>query len=411
MAYMKMVISAIVGGALAAIVVLLVGVNHSKTTTIIEQQAPASERANAALTQTTTTTSGLTAGDIYKRDASGVVAINATVVEPASSGGQSIDPFNLFGQGQQQQQQQGQQSGSGIVLDKNGTILTNWHVVQGATKVNVQFGQSGKPITAKVIGSDPSDDLAILRIPTSGLTLTPLTLGNSSNVQVGDPTLAIGNPFGLDRTLTTGVVSALQRSITAPNGFTIDNVIQTDAPINPGNSGGPLLNAQGQVIGINSQIESSSSNGSIGIGFAVPINTAKQIIPQLERSGSIQQAYLGIITATIDSSLSGLNLPVSQGALVQTVQPNTPAAKAGIKGGNITATLGDGSQIYLGGDIITAIDGQPVASSTDLGNIIATKKPGQNVTITVLRAGKKTNITVTLGTRPSSVPNPNTPQG
>jgi S1-C subfamily serine protease len=402
-------VAAIVGGAIVAAVFLIVGVgNSTKTTTVIDQQSSTGTPSNVSQTSST----GLTAHQIYERDAPGVVYIRSTLQQQQQS-----NPFNLFGGGSGSgsggsSSQATQASGSGIVVDKNGTILTNWHVVQGATKVTVQFG-TGNQVQAKVIGSDPSDDLALLRIPTAGLSLQPLTLGDSSGVQVGDPTLAIGNPFGLDRTLTTGVVSALQRSITAPNGFTINNVIQTDAPINPGNSGGPLLNAQGQVIGINSQIETGGSgDGSVGIGFAVPINTAKAVIPQLEKSGRVQQAYLGLVSTTVDGTLSGLNLPATSGALVQQVQSGTPAAKAGIRGGNVQASV-NGSSIELGGDIIVAVDGQKVTSSEDLATAIGAHKPGQTVTITVQRGNpaKKVELKVTLGSRPNSVANPTTPQG
>jgi S1-C subfamily serine protease len=413
-------VAAIVGGAVVAAVFLIAGIgNTNKTTTVIDQESSAGAAAspqtsgspsNVAATSTNTTAQALTAHQIYEQDAPGVVYIRSTLVQQQQS------PFNLFGGGGSGGNGSGSQSslasGSGIVVDKNGTILTNWHVVQGAAKVTVQFG-TGNQVQAKVIGSDPSDDLALLRIPTDGLNLTPLPLGDSSRVQVGDPTLAIGNPFGLERTLTTGVVSALQRSITAPNGFTIDNVIQTDAPINPGNSGGPLLNAQGQVIGVNSQIETGGSgDGSVGIGFAVPINTAKAVIPQLEKTGKIQQAYLGLVTTTIDGTLSSLHVPASSGALVQTVQTGTPASKAGIKGGDVQSSL-DGQPIELGGDIIVAVDGQKIATSDDLATVIGSKKPGQTVTVTVLRGPKaqKVNVKVTLGTRPNSVPNQTTPRG
>jgi S1-C subfamily serine protease len=225
---------------------------------------------------------------------------------------------------------------------------------------------------------------------------------------------AIGNPFDLERTLTTGVISALQRQITAPNGFTINNVLQTDAPINPGNSGGPLLNAQGKVIGLNSQIETGGSgDGSVGIGFAVPINTAKSEISQLEKGGTVRGAWLGLVSLTIDGSLSGLNLPVKEGALVQSVEKRTPAEKAGIKGGNISA---EGGTVELGGDIIVSFDGKKVASSEDLGTDVASKKPGDTVTVGLLRANGKggyepKSVTVTLGTRPNSVPNSSTPEG
>ena len=392
-------VAALLGGAIVAGVLLIVGMGNTTKTVTVLSQAPV-----AAATNASSTTQGLTAHQIYVRDAPGVVYIRSTVVAQSSS------PFNLFGSGSSSQSSI--DSGSGIVIDHNGTILTNWHVIQGAVNVTVQVG-NGNQVNAKVIGSDPSDDLALLRIPTDGLQLTPLTLGDSSGVQVGDPTLAIGNPFGLARTLTTGVVSALQRSITAPNGFAIDNVIQTDAPINPGNSGGPLLNAEGQVIGVNSQIETGGSgNGSRRHRLRGPINTAKRVIPQLEKSGKVAEAYLGLDTLTIDGTLSGLNLPVATGALVQTVQAGTPAAKAGLHGGSTQATV-DGATIELGGDIITAVDGQKIASSEDLATIIGSHKPGDTVTLTVLRGSppKMVNVKVTLGTRPNSVPNPNTPQG
>jgi len=271
-------------------------------------------------------------------------------------------------------------------------------------------------VNAQVVGKDPSNDLAILRVPTDGLTLHPLTLGDSSGVQVGDPVLAIGNPFDLERTLTTGVISALQRQITAPNGFTIDNVLQTDAPINPGNSGGPLLNAAGQVIGINSQIETGGSgDGSVGIGFSIPINTAKSEIAELEKGGTVRGAYLGLTSLTIDGSLSALNLPVKSGALVQSVQKGTAAEKAGIRGGTVSASVENG-QVAVGGDIIVSIDGKAVASSEELANDIEAKQPGETISVGLMRRNghggyEHKTVSVTLGTRPNSVPNPNTPEG
>jgi len=389
-------LSALVGGALVAVIVLASGSGGSSRTTTVLQQAPLASPANASVKQNST----LSPSQIYKRDAPGVVFIRSMIVQRASS------PFNLFGQ---QQKQQGQATGSGIVIDKKGTILTNAHVIDGAVKVTVQFGDKNL-VEAKVIGKDASDDLALLKVPTDGLSLDPLPLGDSGAAQVGDPTIAIGNPFGLDRTLTTGVVSALQRAITAPNGFTINNVIQTDAPINPGNSGGPLLNAAGQVVGVNSQIETGGGQGSVGIGFAVPINTAKRVIPELARTGRVQEAYLGLTSLTIDGSLTTLHLPVSSGALVQIVQSGSAASKAGIKGGSSQTDVG-GNQVSVGGDIITKIDGQAIANSQDLATAVAGHKPGDHVKISVLRGGKQMGLTVTLGTRPNSVPNPNTPQG
>src|SRR5271166_1314964 len=267
-------LSALIGGAVvAAAVAAFGGLGESQKTTVTTVQALPAAPSNASVLQG----GGLTPHEIYVRDAPGVAFVTSTIVQKSES------PFNLLGG--QETQRQGEATGSGIVIDGNGTILTNYHVVENAIKVTVSF-EKGKTVEAQVVGKDPSNDLAVLRIHPDGVSLHPLTLGDSNTAQVGDPVYAIGNPFDLERTLTTGVVSALQRSITAPNGFTIDNVIQTDAPINPGNSGGPLLNAQGQVIGVNSQIETGGSGGgSVGIGFAVPIDTAKAVIPQLEKSG------------------------------------------------------------------------------------------------------------------------------
>jgi S1-C subfamily serine protease len=294
------------------------------------------------------------------------------------------------------------------VINSNGTILTNYHVIENAVKVTVSF-EKGKTVEAQVVGKDPSNDLAVLRIHPDGLTLHPIALGDSSAAEVGDPVYAIGNPFDLQRTLTTGVVSALQRHLEAPNGFTIYNVIQTDAPINPGNSGGPLLNAEGQVIGINSQIETGgTSNGSVGIGFAVPINTAKAELGKLEQGGTVSSAgYLGVTSITIDGSLQGLNLPTNSGALVESVQPSSPAAKAGIKGGVATGT--QSGSVAVGGDIIKSIDGKEVAGSEDLATVIGEKKPGQAVSVKVLHpnghGGWETKtLQVTLGKRPATAP-------
>jgi S1-C subfamily serine protease len=396
-------LSALIGGAVVvALVAAFGGLNgSSKTITTVEATPLAPSNASQK-------SAGLTPHDIYVRDAPGVAFVTSTIVQKSES------PFGLFGGGGETQKQ-GQATGSGIVIDANGTILTNYHVVENAIKVTVSF-EKGKAVEAKVVGKDPSNDLAVLRIPTDGLTLHPLTLGDSSTAQVGDPVLAIGNPFDLERTLTTGVISALQRQIIAPNGFAIDNVLQTDAPINPGNSGGPLLDVSGRVIGINSQIETGGSGGgSVGIGFAVPINTAKSEIAQLEKGGTVRGAYLGLTSLTIDGALSALNLPVQQGALVQGVQKGTAAEKAGIRGGNINGSV-EGGQVAVGGDIIVSIDGKTVTSSEDLANDISTKKPGDTVSIGLLRPNgkghyEKKTVSVTLGTRPNSVPNPSTPEG
>jgi S1-C subfamily serine protease len=395
-------VSALLGGGIVvAVIAAAGGLGENKTTVTTVQAAP------AAPSNASQQSSGLTPHEVYVKDAPGVAFVTSTIVQKSES-----SPFNLFGG---ESQRQGTATGSGIVIDSNGTILTNYHVVENAIKVTVSF-EKGKTVEAQVVGKDPSNDLAVLRIHPDGLTLHPLTLGSSSGVEVGDPVYAIGNPFDLERTLTTGVISALQRQITAPNGFTIDNVLQTDAPINPGNSGGPLLDTDGRVIGINSQIETGGSGGgSVGIGFAVPIDTAKSEISELEKGGTVRGAYLGLTSQTIDGSLAALNLPVKAGALVQSVQKGTAAEKAGIKGGTISTTT-ESSQIAVGGDIIVSLNGKAVNSSEELANDVEAHKPGQTVKVGLLRANghggyDPKTVSVTLGTRPNSIPNPNTPEG
>jgi S1-C subfamily serine protease len=380
-------LAGVLGGGLVAAALLVAGVGRGTHTTTVVQQAPLTSSAAQRA-------SGLTPRQIYERDAPGVVFVSSQIVQRVQS------PFDLF-----PQVQRGQATGSGVVVDRDGHILTNAHVIEGAVKVTVKLGDQ-KVVDASVVGKDTSTDLALLKVSPDGLNLHPLPLGSSHDIHVGDPTIAIGNPFGLDRTLTTGVVSALQRKIQAPNGFTISNVIQTDTPLNPGNSGGPLLDAGGSVIGVNSQIETADGGatggqgGSIGIGFAVPIDTAKQVIPQIEHGGSVQHAYLGLSSVTIDGSLASLNLPVKSGALVQSVEHGGPAEQAGIHGGDITANTASG-QIELGGDIVTVVDGKPVAGSDDLAAAIGGKRPGESVKLDTLRDGKHRTVTVKLGSRPN----------
>ena len=342
----------------------------------------------------TAATATLTPREIYQRDAPGVVYITATVIQHTQS------VFDLF-----PSTSRGTATGSGFVINRDGVILTNAHVIDGAVKITVAFADN-QTVAAKVIGKDPDDDLALLKVNPDGLALAPLPLGDSSTVAVGDPTYAIGNPFGYTRTLTTGVVSALQRSIQAPNNFSIDNVIQTDAPINPGNSGGPLINARGQVIGINSQIETSASGGgSVGIGFAIPINTAKAVIPQIEKTGKVIEGFLGITTIPVDPALAGLHLGSSYGALIQTVDSGSPAARAGLRAGNLLATLPNGvTQVEEGGDIIVAVNGRRVASASALEDAIIADHPGQRVTLEIVRGTKHLTVQLKLGTRPDVLP-------
>jgi S1-C subfamily serine protease len=391
------IVSAVIGAGAAVGVVEGFDLGSAKTTTTVVQQAPLGASANASDNDA----SGLTAGDIYKRDAPGVVFIRSQIVQRTQA-----SPFD-FGLPQEQQDDA---TGSGFVIDKAGTILTNAHVVNGATKVSVQFADK-KSVDAKVLGKDESTDLALLKVDPAGLKLAPLTLGSSKGVEVGDAAIAIGNPFGLERTLTTGVISAVQRTIQAPNHFEIDDVLQTDAPINPGNSGGPLIDATGKVIGINSQIATggNGSDGSVGIGFAVPIDTAKKIIPDLRQSGRVDRGYLGIGSLTVDKTLADLNLPVDHGALVQSVTPGGPADKAGIRAGDLSATL-DNHAIQLGGDIITKIDNKEIRTRDDLEAAVVNRKSGDRVKVTFYRAGKVKTVEVTLGERPNTVADQSTDQ-
>jgi S1-C subfamily serine protease len=334
-----------------------------------------------------------TVNQIYRHDSGGVAFIQAEQAAAPQS------PFGFFGA----PQGGGTATGSGFVIDTDGHILTNNHVVSRATKITVKLGASDTSYEAHTVGTDPATDLALLKIDAPSDQLHPLSLGDSSKVAVGDPVVAIGNPFGLDRTVTSGIVSALQRQIQAPNGFSISNVIQTDAAINPGNSGGPLINADGQVVGVNSQIETAGGGGNVGIGFAIPINTARDVITQLEQSGEVKHAFLGITGTTIVPDLaSALNLPVDSGVLVQQVLTGGPADKAGLQGGSTTATI-DGANLNLGGDIITAVNGKKISSMDDVVNLVNAAKPGDTLDLTVRRGAGTKTVTVTLGDRPSSV--------
>jgi S1-C subfamily serine protease len=300
------------------------------------------------------------------------------------------------------QQQSSQATGSGFLIDNDGHILTNNHVVEGAKRVDVQLGGTdGATQSAQVVGTDPSSDIAVLKVDdTKGA--QPLQLGDSDKVEVGDPVVAIDNPFGLDRTVTSGIVSALQRQIQAPNGFSISDVIQTDAAINPGNSGGPLIDGDGNVIGINSQIE-SQSGGNEGVGFAVPIKTAADVVSQLENGGEVHRAYLGISGADLTPEIArALNLTVDQGVLVERVLANGPADDAGIKGPTGQATIA-GQTFPVGGDIITKVDGKDITGMEDVISAVNDNKPGDEITLTVFSDGQQKDVTVKLGDRPANV--------
>ncbi|HEY7019260.1 MAG TPA: trypsin-like peptidase domain-containing protein [Gaiellaceae bacterium] len=338
----------------------------------------------------------LTVNDIYRLAAPGVVQVNATevVTEP------SVDPF--FGSPFPTQQQE-KALGSGFVIDKAGHIVTNYHVVQGARSVDVSFSNN-ESMKAKIVGTDPSTDIAILQVDAHSRALTPLVLGNSDSVRVGDSVVAIGNPFGYDRTVTAGIVSALQRVIQSPNSYSIDHVIQTDAALNKGNSGGPLLNALGQVVGVNSQISTgdSGSSGNVGVGFAVPINTVRTVAAQIIRTGHAEHAFLGISAQPVTKNAAKLfRLPVAHGLLVARVQPGSAAAKAGLKAGSQSATLA-GETYPLGGDLLAEVDGSSLYSIEQLRDVIGDKQPGDHVKLTVYRGDQQRSVTVKLGREPSS---------
>jgi S1-C subfamily serine protease len=386
-------LAGVLGGLIVAVVVaLLLGtgaIDTGKTTTVIQRQAPLQSSGSASSSDAAEQSRALTVGDIYKKTAPGVAFIQSTIVQSTPG------PFGL------PDQQPGQATGSGFVLDSQGYIATNAHVVSGASDVQVSFGKSN-PVPAKVVGKDLSTDLAVIKIDPAKVKLTPLPLGDSSSLRVGDPVVAIGNPFGYDDTVTTGIVSALGREIQAPNNFSIDHTIQTDAAINPGNSGGPLLDQQGRVVGINSQIATGGGGkGSVGIGFAIPVNLAKQVFPALIKSGRVPHAYVGITTAALSPTIvHDLNLPSPTGALVQAVQPGSPAAKAGLQAGK-TQTAG---ALIAGGDLIVGVDGKPVRTPNDISAAIATHKPGDKVAVEFFRGRAKRSVTVTLADRPSKAP-------
>jgi S1-C subfamily serine protease len=329
-----------------------------------------------------------TVNEIYRRTESGVAFVESDgVTSPINIPGLPTPPGGSS-----------KATGSGFALDSQGFVLTNAHVVEGAKRVRVRIGNSDL-VAAEVKGTDPSSDLAVLKVDPGKVKLKPIPLGDSSSVRVGDPAIAIGNPFGLEHTVTTGIVSALQRSIDAPNGFSIENAIQTDASINPGNSGGPLLDSAGRVIGINSQIETGGgNNGSIGIGFAIPINLAKKVVPALKSGGEVLHAYIGVTTAPVPDDVKGL--PTQDGALVQSVAPGSPAKDAGFRAG--TKRRSDG--LLLGGDIITKVDNVHIGKPPDVAAAISDNKPGDKITIEYYRGKTLRTVQLTLGKRPKRVP-------
>jgi putative serine protease PepD len=322
--------------------------SSSTTTTVLSVD----RSAEAAATE-----GALTVNEIYERTRQGVVDVTVT-----SSGGSDV-----FGRSQRA-------GGSGFVYDKQGHVVTNQHVVDAGGSIQVTFSD-GKTYDATLVSDDPSTDLAVIKVDAPASILHPLSLGDSDAVEIGDPVVAIGSPFGLAGTVTSGIVSSLDRSMTAPNNFTIGGAIQTDAPINHGNSGGPLIDVFGRVIGVNTQIQ-SDSGGNDGVGFAVPSNTIRSVATTIVAGGTVEHAYLGINVSTSTSP---------PGALLADVFSGTPAAGAGLETG----------------DVITKLDGKTITDGDDLSAVIDGKKPGDELEVTYVRDGETETLTVTLGTRPS----------
>ena len=383
-----LVASAFLGGGIALGGAAALGKLGDKTTVIREEMPPPSSAPAAFQTGRRESIN-----EIYRSSAPGVVHIETT-----TRVSQQNDPFfgNPFGTTTETQRA----LGSGFVIDRAGDIVTNYHVVHGAATIQVSFSNNER-YRAHLVGSDPSTDIAVLKVNVQASALKALPLGNSDAVRVGDQVIAIGNPFGLDRSVTAGIVSAVQRRIEAPNNLSIAHVIQTDAALNHGNSGGPLLDAQGDVIGVNAQIETGGvGDGNVGIGFAIPINTVKDVVAQLIKHGKVEHAFLGIEGKTLTPQIAHLfHLPVMTGVLVATVRPGTGAAQAGVKAASDEVTV-QGESWPAGGDVIVKVDHEPIGSVEQLIDVIASKQPGDKIQVEVVRGGSHKTLTVKLGRQP-----------
>jgi S1-C subfamily serine protease len=348
----------------------------SSSTKTVVRQVPVQS------SEPTADSSALTVGQIYRQTYQGVVEITVSSNQQTPLGNQEA-----------------QSQGSGFVIDSDGHVVTNEHVVDKAKSVSVRFW-NGDTYSASVVGSDPSTDLAVIKVDAPQSVLHPLTLGNSNSVRVGDPVVAIGSPFGLEETVTSGIVSALHRQMQAPNDFTINDSIQTDAAINHGNSGGPLLNARGEVIGVNAQI-AGNTGGNVGVGFSIPSNTVRSISDTLIGSGKVEHAYLGVSVQEIPGTVAD-QLGLVAGVEITQVRPNTPAQKASLKGSTGQQTI-DGQSFRTGGDVITEIAGQKVTTSEEVQRAIDAHHPGDTISITYWRNGDSKTVDVKLATRPAQI--------
>jgi S1-C subfamily serine protease len=379
--------AAVAGGTVALVGASLLGVGENTTTV---REVPVDRAFEGGVSQIEPG-GRMTLRDIYREDAPGVVQVTSTTKVQLPRSQWFGNPFGLPATEVQQS------LGSGFVIDKAGLVVTNYHVVGEAESVYVSFSNS-EAMRAEIVGRDAATDVALLKVVANSRALKPLRLGDSDEVQVGDQVAAIGNPLGYERSITLGIVSALHRSLTSPGGTPIDRVIQTDAVLNRGNSGGPLLNAQGQVIGVSSAIATGdTASGNTGIGFAIPINTVRDVVAQLKKRGYVEHPFFGAVTRPINRRIARVfNLPAEEGLLVESVYPGSGAAEAGLRGGPDQVVLA-GESYQLGGDLIVKADGVDVSTTERLREIIAEHEPGDSVAIEFFRDGERQTVDVKLG--------------
>ena len=385
--------AALAGGTVAVIGAALVGTGEHTTTIRELVQTPTNAPGNVSQTSQERP---LTVRAIYDRDAPGVVQVTTTTKVKLPQTDWFGNPFGPPGTEVQRS------LGSGFVIDKAGYIVTNYHVVGDAQSVHVSFSNNDS-MKAEVIGKDPATDVALLKVQASSRALKPLPLGDSDGIHVGDQVAAIGNPLGLDRSITLGIVSALHRSLTSPEGTPIDRVIQTDAALNHGNSGGPLLNAQGRVVGVSSAISTgdTGSEGNIGIGFAIPINTVRDVVAELKAQGHVDHPYLGVVTRPVSTTMARV-FNLRRGLLVESVAAGSGADRAGLHGGTSQVVV-EGESYQLGGDVITKADGMAITSMERLREIISQHKPGDSLSVVFYRGTEPLKAEVKLG-RQSPLP-------